>query len=176
MFNVLFRVFLLVVIPLLVGCSSTLTRVQRESSLDKMEITNGQMPGEGSHTKRGLDLAADEIYNRPIDAKAHQGYLVLLVNYSYGIKTFKVWRDKAWWEVFGEPTLVAKFVISDGGQQEWRFMPGRYLVGCWEGNRYIASQWYEVTTAPAVTDMQTPSGKNRYHDIWGYQSGCNYSR
>lgn len=181
MASVLYRVlFLLVIIPFLalVGCSSTLTTIQRESTLDKMEIANGQNPGDGNHAKRELDLAADQIYHQPIDAEAHKGLLILVANWSSGLKTFKIWRDKEWWEVFGEPTLVASFILQGGGSEEYRLMPGMYLIQGWEGSeasgRYLGGVWHKLTSAPVITDVKTPSGKKQYHGVWGFDGGRYY--
>ena len=172
-YKILLALCLLPFLALFVGCSTTLRYVEQESSIGKEELANGWTPGEGNHGKREHDLAADEILCRPVNVKAHEGYLIQVVNYSNDLVNIRVKRRGLF------NPVTASFLMRPMSTMEYRLPTGEYDVHCeWNDNYYNSgyygdnnrqvSFWDDVKTVRTSPVFNNSSGETkRYHAVIG---------
>ena len=161
LYRILLMLCLLPFLAFFVGCSTSLRYVEREASIDKEELANGWTASEGNHAQREHDLAADEILCRPVNVRAHEGYLVQIVNYSSDMVEITVTRTGLL-----NPT-TASFIMSPMSELEHRLPAGSYNVHCsWGG--YYSGEWdkvKEVRTSPVINN--TSGVAKRFHAVIG---------
>jgi hypothetical protein len=126
------------------GCSSTLTRVERETSLGRIETAKGWQH-EGSISARQERLAEQEIKDREVSFDTLKGYKILVVNISNDPIKIQIRKYSFWWS----NPLVAEFNFYGKGSKEGYLMPGKYEVSTNFGHKV-----YEVTTAPCWDEEQ----------------------
>jgi hypothetical protein len=165
-YRILFVLCLLPFLAIVAGCSTSLRYIERESSIDKEERANGWASSEGNHDQREHYLAANEILCRPVNAKANEGYLVQIVNYSSDQVSIQVKRRG-----LSNP-VTASFLMRPMSTMEYRLPTGEYDVHCEWNDRYSYNNqttfWDDVKTVRTSPVFNNTSGEaKRYHAVIG---------
>ncbi|MDD5527926.1 MAG: hypothetical protein PHO56_03025 [Patescibacteria group bacterium] len=159
--RMIFSVLVAISALLTIGCSSTLMNVERDSSLDRVEMLKGEKDQDGHFAQRQETLAEQEIRDREVAAEAKRGYKVLVVNESADDISIEI-KKHSWFFINFNP-ITAKFIFYGRSNKEHYLMPGKYDVSCYTGCIPLWTKTYEVTTAPQWDD----NAKSYYHCVMG---------
>lgn len=132
-----------------IGCSS-LSCLERESTLDKMDVINGDQAQDGNRIARRERMAEKEILNREVQGEKNKGLLVEVVNYGYstyrGHGVCRIEIRKA--SVFLQNPVIATLILPPDSVKVLYLMPGFYRVAFAVNDRHW-EETYEVTSAPS---------------------------
>ncbi len=155
MSKILSIVIVVASLMLAVGCSSSLTHITREQSIREMVRANKwPEPSDSGYVVRDSlqdDLLVDRMMHKKSNVKAHQGYNVLVVNYTDSAKIIEIYKRRA---LFIVDLIAGPFYLGEGGLDSCRLPPGLYENRVYSVGRVIeAVNDREVTILPTVFNI-----------------------